>query len=278
MDTNKTTLANHHDSDFLHLATETFSAMRAFSGSWDQGSDNENRREAIEVLARSLSNTLRYAEEVGIALTYGRALQQFSPKGEAHWLDLPDQNSALATIVLANPELYDVRTIYIPVDPKGVTPEPEVTTQGGCSKCGCVGIHACLGYPIPPWTKEKIAELNEVLSQYETESGEGENPELLHDVDNRRVAAAVEERQALWSLVRRASPMQDVRRLMREKNLKNQDLLDRLILARPDYTLESLTELLRGSSNIEIDDLFVLADALDVPLTIDYGKADSNPI
>lgn len=39
----------------------------------------------------------------------------------------------------------------------------------GCPKCGSTELHACPGYPIPPWTPEKIAELHAVLAEYETE-------------------------------------------------------------------------------------------------------------
>ncbi len=41
--------------------------------------------------------------------------------------------------------------------------------DSGCSLCGSTSIHACTGSPIEPWTPEKIAELNAVLSEYETE-------------------------------------------------------------------------------------------------------------
>lgn len=45
----------------------------------------------------------------------------------------------------------------------------EKETVGGCSRCGCVGIHACLGAPIPPWTEEKIKEFETILEKYESE-------------------------------------------------------------------------------------------------------------
>lgn len=37
--------------------------------------------------------------------------------------------------------------------------------EQGCGKCGCKGIHACPGQPIPPWTDEKKAELKSVLDE-----------------------------------------------------------------------------------------------------------------
>lgn len=36
-----------------------------------------------------------------------------------------------------------------------------------CSKCGCSGIHACIGYKLEPWTEAKIKEFHKVLSRYE---------------------------------------------------------------------------------------------------------------
>lgn len=49
---------------------------------------------------------------------------------------------------------------------------PQEITKAGCSKCGCVGLHACPGHTIPPWTPEKIAEFNRILGQYEQEPPE----------------------------------------------------------------------------------------------------------
>lgn len=37
----------------------------------------------------------------------------------------------------------------------------------GCQNCGFVGIHACPGAPIPPWTEEEKAELETILDEFE---------------------------------------------------------------------------------------------------------------
>lgn len=37
----------------------------------------------------------------------------------------------------------------------------------GCSLCGCIGLHACLGEPMLPWTEEKIKEFEAMLEKYE---------------------------------------------------------------------------------------------------------------
>lgn len=46
---------------------------------------------------------------------------------------------------------------------------PEQAKAQGCALCGCVGIHACPGHPMEPWSPEKVAELNAVLAEYESE-------------------------------------------------------------------------------------------------------------
>lgn len=83
---------------------------------------------------------------------------------------------------------------------------------------------------------------------------------------NSDIATKVYETHLLWSGVRRAEVMQQVRRLMREKGLRNIDLAERLGIAVP-----SVSRMLRGRQNIEIDTLYRLADALEVPLQITFG-------
>jgi transcriptional regulator with XRE-family HTH domain len=87
---------------------------------------------------------------------------------------------------------------------------------------------------------------------------------------NNIVAEEVLERKALWSGVRRGEPIQQVRRLMREKQLLNKDLA-----ARMGITEAGVSRLLRGNQNIQIDTLYMLSDALEVPLAIDFGKEES---
>jgi predicted XRE-type DNA-binding protein len=70
--------------------------------------------------------------------------------------------------------------------------------------------------------------------------------------ENVRIAELVSTEQLLWSGVRRAQVMQQVRRLMREKGLRNIDLAERLGIAVP-----SVSRMLRGRQNIEIDTLFM---------------------
>lgn len=88
---------------------------------------------------------------------------------------------------------------------------------------------------------------------------------------NEIVAEEVSERKALWAAVRRAEPIQQVRRLMREKQLLSKDLAMRM-----GVTEAGISRLLKGNQNIQIDTLFMLADALESPLSIDFGDKDSS--
>lgn len=38
----------------------------------------------------------------------------------------------------------------------------------GCSLCGCIGIHACMGQS-EDWTPEAIKQFNDILEEYEAE-------------------------------------------------------------------------------------------------------------
>lgn len=87
---------------------------------------------------------------------------------------------------------------------------------------------------------------------------------------NKTIAEDVSERKALWSGVRRGEPIQQVRRLMRDKQLLNKDLAVRM-----GITEAGVSRLLRGNQNIQIDTLYMLSDALEVPLSIDFGKEES---
>lgn len=87
---------------------------------------------------------------------------------------------------------------------------------------------------------------------------------------NEIVAEEVAERKALWAAVRRAEPIQQVRRLMRQKKLLNKDLAERL-----GVTEAAVSRLLKGNQNIQIDTLYMLSDALEEPLNIGFGTQES---
>lgn len=86
---------------------------------------------------------------------------------------------------------------------------------------------------------------------------------------NEIVAEEVSERKALWAPVRRAEPIQQVRRLMRQNELQNRDLAIRLGISEA-----GVSRLLNGCQNIQIDTLYSLADALDVSLSINFSNEE----
>jgi len=88
--------------------------------------------------------------------------------------------------------------------------------------------------------------------------------------ENEIIAGQVAERKALWAPSRRAEPMQDVRRIMRKKEILNKDLAIRL-----GVTEAAVSRLIKGSQNIQIDTLYMLADALEESLTINIGSDSS---
>lgn len=88
---------------------------------------------------------------------------------------------------------------------------------------------------------------------------------------NEIVAKDVSERKALWAAVRRAEPIQQVRRLMRDKKLLHKDIAERL-----DVSEAAISRLLKGNQNIQIDTLFMLADALEEPLSICFGNKEAS--
>ena len=80
---------------------------------------------------------------------------------------------------------------------------------------------------------------------------------------NSEIAKEIAEKKALWSSARRAAPIQQIRRAMREKKVLNKDLSERLGVSEA-----SISRLLSGSQNLQLDTLYMLADALDQQLVI----------
>ena len=92
-------------------------------------------------------------------------------------------------------------------------------------------------------------------------------------VDNRDVAARIGQSSAIWQSVRRAEPTLQIRQIMREKNLRNIDIAERLGISEAN-----VSRLLRGNQNLKLDTLYGLADALEEPLTIFFGVLQANSI
>ncbi len=88
---------------------------------------------------------------------------------------------------------------------------------------------------------------------------------------NEIIAKEITERKELWSAVRRAEPIQQIRRIMRHKQILNKDLAERL-----GVTEASISRLLRGQQNLQLDTLYQLADALEESLTITVGQSEES--
>lgn len=86
---------------------------------------------------------------------------------------------------------------------------------------------------------------------------------------NIEIAKKVQEQKEIWGSVRRAAPIQHIRRIMREKHVLNKDLAERL-----GVTEASVSRLLKGSQNLQLDTLFMLADALEEQVSIVVGTPD----
>jgi len=84
---------------------------------------------------------------------------------------------------------------------------------------------------------------------------------------NEAIAKEVLERKELWTPLRRAMPVQQIRRIMREKHILNKDLAERL-----GVTEASISRLLKGQQNLQLDTLYQLADALEEKLEIVLGN------
>lgn len=89
---------------------------------------------------------------------------------------------------------------------------------------------------------------------------------------NIEIAKKVQEQKELWGSVRRAAPIQHIRRVMREKHVLNKDMAERL-----GVTEQSISRLLKGSQNLQLDTLFMLADALEEQISIVVGVPDMVP-
>lgn len=83
---------------------------------------------------------------------------------------------------------------------------------------------------------------------------------------NELIAEEISSKKELWGAVRRAAPIQQIRRAMRQKHILNKDLAERLGVSEA-----SISRLLKGTQNLQLDTLFMLADAVDEQLVIQVG-------
>ncbi|MFN3791382.1 helix-turn-helix domain-containing protein [Massilia sp.] len=79
------------------------------------------------------------------------------------------------------------------------------------------------------------------------------------------IASEVLEKGELWGALRRALPVQQIRRIMRDKNILNKDLAERLGVSEA-----SVSRMLKGKQNLQLDTLYQLADAIEEKLELKF--------
>lgn len=84
---------------------------------------------------------------------------------------------------------------------------------------------------------------------------------------NAAVREAVKDRVGFFQGARRLEFALRVREKMKEKGLRNQDVAERLGVSEAN-----VSRWLRGNQNIGLDTMYQLADAIEVPLNVDFGE------
>lgn len=85
---------------------------------------------------------------------------------------------------------------------------------------------------------------------------------------NKVIANEVLEKKELWGPLRKALPVQEIRRIMRSKNILNKDLAERL-----GVTEASVSRMLKGQQNLQLETLYQLADAIEEKLEVRIGSS-----
>jgi len=87
---------------------------------------------------------------------------------------------------------------------------------------------------------------------------------------NTEIAAAILRSASIWKAARRLAPVMQVRQIMHEKGLRNVDLAERLGVSEAN-----ISKLLKGDKNLQLDTLYLLADAIGEQLSLSYGHDNS---
>lgn len=108
---------------------------------------------------------------------------QTPPEGATHYTDGSDGFSAawykfvdgVPYVVAMNPCLDGRHWSQTNVRDRNYHP----ILSGGCSRCGCTGLHACVGRRLPPPTPEAEARLTETLERIFGKRLEGNTDAML---------------------------------------------------------------------------------------------------
>jgi transcriptional regulator with XRE-family HTH domain len=90
---------------------------------------------------------------------------------------------------------------------------------------------------------------------------------------NATVRSQVEKNRKLFTAIRRSDVVMQLRSCMVAKDIRSVDIADRLGVSEAN-----VSRWLRGNQNISIDTLYLLADAIEEPLTLTVGQQQGEGI
>ncbi|MGC5809334.1 helix-turn-helix domain-containing protein [Ralstonia pseudosolanacearum] len=83
---------------------------------------------------------------------------------------------------------------------------------------------------------------------------------------NAEIATAIQRSASVWKAARRLAPVMQVRQIMHDKGLRNIDIAERLGVSEAN-----VSKLLKGDKNLQLDTLYLLADAIEEELSLSYS-------
>ncbi|MFD1555400.1 helix-turn-helix domain-containing protein [Paraburkholderia silviterrae] len=90
---------------------------------------------------------------------------------------------------------------------------------------------------------------------------------------NEEFAAKIKEKAAIWGAIRKLDPMLQLKTCMRNNNLRNIDIAERLCVSEAN-----ISRILKGRGNVTLHTLYMLADAAETELVISIKGSDSGII
>ncbi|GAQ30418.1 helix-turn-helix transcriptional regulator [Ralstonia insidiosa] len=87
---------------------------------------------------------------------------------------------------------------------------------------------------------------------------------------NAEIATTIQRSASVWKAARRLAPIMQVRQIMHDKGLRNIDIAERLGVSEAN-----VSKLLKGDKNLQLDTLYLLADAIEEELSLSYSVSYS---
>lgn len=91
--------------------------------------------------------------------------------------------------------------------------------------------------------------------------------------DNITVRGDVERKQRLYRSMRRLDVVMQIREKMAVKKIKSNDIAMRIGVSEP-----AISRWLKGGQNLQLDTLYLLADAIEEPLTLQIGRVEPSTV